>query len=262
MNNLTNKIVVVTGSGNGIGKGIARSFAEQGAKVIIATLDVAEGESVEHELQREGLSAKFLQTDVRQETSIIRLFEKVQSIYGIPDVLINNAGVTLFKSILTATIEDWARVIDTDLKGVFLCSKYFAQVLVATGRNGSIVNISSNHAMRTLPDTEIYAAAKGGVNAMTRSMALTLGPYGIRVNSVCPGFTNTYHYENWLDDKAHPDLVSREINELHATGRISEPADIANMVCFLAGDLSTNITGSEFLVDGGLTGQLYKSNIF
>lgn len=262
MNNLTNKIVVVTGSGNGIGKGIARSFAEQGAKVVIATLDATEGESVEREFLRDGLSAKFVHTDVRSEASIIILFEQVQSIYGIPNVLINNAGITLFKSILTATVDDWTRVIDTDLKGVFLCSKYFAQVLVNSGLSGAIVNISSNHAMRTLPDTEMYAAAKGGVNAMTRSMALSLGRYGIRVNSVCPGFTNTYHYENWLQDKEFPDTVSREVNELHATGRISEPVDIANMVCFLAGDLSSNITGSEFLVDGGLTGQLYKSSVF
>ncbi len=262
MNNLENKIVIVTGAGNGIGKGIAESFAEQGACVILATLDVGEGEQVEQDFLNKGYQAKFVHTDVRIEASVIGLFERVKSLYGVPQVLVNNAGVTVFKSILEATLEDWSQVIDTDLRGVFLCSRYFAQHLIGTNLPGTIVNISSNHALRTLPDTEMYAAAKGGVNAMTRSMALSLGKYGIRVNSVCPGFTHTYHYENWLGEKEEPELVHSQVADLHATGKISQPRDIANMVCFLSGSLSSNITGGEFLVDGGLTGQLYRSKTF
>lgn len=261
--NITDKqVAVVTGAGNGIGKGIAAEFAAQGYGVVVATLDSAEGKAVEAELAAAGYEALFVQTDVRDEESVKAMVDATLSHYGRVDVLVNNAGITIFKPLLEATLEDWSRVIDTDLRGVFLCSKYVAQAMVDAGRKGAIVNISSNHAMRTLPNTEMYAAAKGGVNAMTRSMALSLGKYGIRVNCVCPGFTDTHHYQTWLADKDEPAVVEAEVQKLHATGRISTPQDIAQMVLFLSGSQSGNVTGGEFLIDGGLTAGLYHADNF
>src|SRR5690606_41306799 len=121
-----------------------------------------------------------------------------------------NAGITIFKPLIETTMEDWNKVIDTDLKGVFLCSKYAAQNMIAHKTKGCIINISSNHAYRTLPDTEVYAAAKGGINAMTRSMAISLGKSGIRVNSICQGFTDTLHYQNWLTAQENPEVLRSE----------------------------------------------------
>ena len=262
MNDFKDKVVIVTGAGNGIGKGIATLFAEQGARVIIATKYDHEGLAVENELQALGFWAKYIQTDVSDEHSVQQLVKQVDALTNRIDVLVNNAGITIFKSILEATIDDWNKVIDTDLKGVFLCSKYVAAYMVDQKIGGSFINISSNHAYSTLPNTEMYAAAKGGINSMTRSMAISLGQYGIRVNTVCPGFTDTNHYQKWLSEKENPETLEADIFALHALGKISTPKDIANMVCFLASDKSANITGSDFLVDGGLTARLYHSDKF
>ncbi|HMR18444.1 MAG TPA: SDR family oxidoreductase [Sphingobacterium sp.] len=262
MSELKDKVVVVTGAGNGIGKGIAEMFAQEGARVVLATKEDHEGYILEHSLSDSGHWAKYIQTDVSREDSVKALVSTVDAWVGGIDVLVNNAGITLFKPLLEATEDDWDKVIDTDLKGVFLCSKYIAANMIKHGIRGSIINISSNHAYRTLPHTEMYAAAKGGVNAMTRSMAISLGRCGIRVNSISPGFTDTNHYQTWLATKENPDFLEKEIFDLHASGRISTPEDIAHMVCFLAGEKSGNITGSDFLVDGGLTSRLYYSDKF
>ncbi len=262
MRDMNNKVVVVTGAGNGIGKGIAELMAERGAKVILATKYDEEGYLLEKALKAQGYWACYVQTDVSNEESVKNMVSQVLKLTGKIDVLVNNAGITIFKSILDATVSDWNKVIDTDLKGVFLCSKYVAAAMIENKDGGSIVNISSNHAYRTLPDTEMYAAAKGGVNAMTRSMAISLGQFGIRVNAVCPGFTDTNHYQHWLAEKENPEQVEKEIFGLHALGKISTPGDIAELVFFLSADSSKNITGSDFLIDGGLTAKLYHSEKF
>lgn len=253
-------VVIVTGSGKGIGKGIAKRFAIEGAEVIIATRTAEDGLNTEKELQDLGARATFIQTDVANEASIIHLVSEIDQHFGRIDVLVNNAGVTLFRPLLKATIEDWEKVMNIDLRGVFLCSKHVAAYMVKKKTRGSIINISSNHATSTLPDTEIYAAAKGGVNAMTRSMAISLGKYGIRVNSISPGFTDTPHYQKWLAEKADPERIEKEIFGLHATGSICSPEDIANLAYFLAFDQSAKITGSDILIDGGLTARLYTSD--
>jgi len=262
MNEIKDKVIIVTGAGKGIGEGIATYFAECGAKVILATINDQEGQYLENRLTDKGYQVHFVQTDVCSEASVINMVTQAEHRFGSIDMLVNNAGITLFKSILEATLEDWDRVINTDLRGVFLCTKYVAQSMINNQIKGAVVNISSNHAFRTLPNTEMYAAAKGGVNAMTRSMALSLGKYGIRVNCVCPGFTDTYHYQQWLMEKEDPQVVESDVLKLHATGRISTPEDIANMVAFLVGPASGNITGGEFMVDGGLTAGLYHAENF
>jgi len=262
MKELKNKVIIVTGAGNGIGKGIAKTFARYGAKIIIATQYDTEGLQVESEILAEGNWAKHIKTDVREEASIKNLISEVSIHLGRIDILINNAGITMFKSILDSSIDDWNKVIDTDLRGVFLCSKYIAQFMISKNLSGSIINISSNHAYRTLPNTEIYAAAKGGVNAMTRSMALSLGKYGIRVNTICPGFTDTHHYQTWLKEKSNSLQINEDVLNLHASHKISTPDDIANLAVFLASDNSKNITGADFLIDGGLTARLYHSEDF
>lgn len=262
MEDFKDKIVIVTGAGNGIGKGISEQFARRGAQVVLATYLDSEGLQVEKEFLDKGLKAKFIQTDVRSEESIANMVEETFNTFTKIDVLINNAGVTIFKPMVDVSSEDWDLVIDTDLKGVFFCSKYVAKKMIENKNPGSIISISSNHAYRTLPDTEIYAAAKGAIISMSRSMAHSLGRYGIRVNTVSPGFTDTHHYQKWLMSKEDPAQVEKEVYALHATGTISSPEDIANLVCFLASDQARNITASDHLIDAGLTARLYHSDKF
>jgi len=254
------KVVIVTGSGKGIGRGIALEFAAEGATVIIATLGRENGLDTESHIRSHGGKAMFVQTDVGSEDSIRSMVEKVIQAYGQIDVLVNNAGITLFKPLLEATAEDWDTVMNIDLRGVFLCSKYAAAYMVKREK-GVIINISSNHALATLPDTEIYAAAKAGVNGMTRSMALSLGKLGVRVNAICPGFTDTPHYRTWLHRDGNAAAVEQEVHDVHAGNRISTPQDIGKLALFLASDDAEMITGAEMLIDGGMSARLYNSKL-
>ncbi|MBS4219087.1 glucose 1-dehydrogenase [Bacillus sp. FJAT-49711] len=254
------KVTIVTGAGRGIGKGIAECFVKEGSIVIIATREYEEGKIVENELKNMGGTAVFIQTDVSSEESIKNMVNETINQFGKIDTLVNNAGITRFIPIEHATLDDWNELINIDLRGPFLCSKY---VLPHMKKNnyGSIVNISSNHAIATLPDSEIYAAAKGGVNAMTKSMALSLGEYGIRVNSICPGFTETPHYYQWLSDKGDKDL-HEEVLQIHATKRICNPIDIGKLAVYLSSEDAFMITGENIVVDGGVSSRLYNSNKF
>jgi NAD(P)-dependent dehydrogenase (short-subunit alcohol dehydrogenase family) len=257
---LEDKVAVITGSGRGIGKGIALRFAEEGAKVVIATLDKNEGLQVEQDLKSQGIDTLFIQTDVSSEQSISEMVTKTIQHYGVIDILVNNAGITLFKSLLDSTIEDFDQVINIDLRGTFLCSKYVVPYMIKAGK-GSIINISSNHSFATLPNTEIYAAAKGGINAMTRSMALSLGPNNIRVNAICPGFTDTPHYRTWLKESENPVGVETEVLNLHAFREICTPKDIGDLAVFIGSEESKKMTGETITLDGGLSSRLYNSEI-
>ncbi|MGO1760175.1 MAG: SDR family NAD(P)-dependent oxidoreductase, partial [Mammaliicoccus vitulinus] len=197
MSNLNGQVAIVTGSGKGIGKGIAKQLSLKGAKVVVATIDAEFGKETVEEIKQSGGDAYFVETDVSKEESIINMVEETIKHYGQINTLVNNAGITVFKSIEEATVEDWDSIINIDLRGTFLCSKHVISEMKKQG-GGSIINISSNHSIATLPDTDMYAAAKGGVNGMTRGMALSLGKYNIRVNAICPGFTNTAHLKNWF----------------------------------------------------------------
>lgn len=254
-------VVIVTGSGKGIGRGIALEFAKEGATVIVATLDRSEGESVEKEIRALGRQALFVQTDVSSEQSIKLMVDKTVETYGQINTLVNNAGITIFKPMIEATLDDWETLINIDLRGVFLCSKYVVPHMMEQGK-GAIINISSNHAKATLPHTEMYAAAKAGVNGMTRSMALSLGKSGIRVNAICPGFTNTPHYQTWLETHGDAAEIERQVHDLHAGHRICTPEDIGKLALYLASDEAEMITGTELFIDGGLTAQLYHSDLF
>lgn len=256
---LKDQVAIITGSGRGIGRGIAQEFAKEGTRVVIATLDQDEGKAVAKEIRQSGGDALFIQTDVSAEQGIKGMVEQVIDKYGRLDTLVNNAGITLFKPLLEATVEDWENVVNVDLRGVFLCSKY-AAVEMRKQHSGSIINISSNHAIATLPDAEIYAAAKAGVNGMTKSMAQSLGSYGIRVNAICPGFTETPHYRKWLKEK--PARIEKEVSALHATSRIGEPEDVGKLAVYLASDAAEMMTGEALVLDGGVSTRLYHSDEF
>ena len=216
---IKNQVVIVTGAGQGIGRGIAKMFAEYGAIAIIAEIQRELGENLEQQLLKEDKKAEFILTDVTNIEHIENLVSTVVSKYGKIDTLVNNAGITVFKSIFDCTLDDWNKMMDTDLRSVFLLSKAVGAQMVKQ-QGGSIINIASNHVISTLPNTELYAAAKSGIIGFTRSLALSIGKYGVRVNAISPGFMDTGHHQTWLSQFDNKEEVHEHINQLHATNRI------------------------------------------
>jgi NAD(P)-dependent dehydrogenase (short-subunit alcohol dehydrogenase family) len=183
------------------------------------------------------------------------MLNRVRTQFGALHVLVNNAGCNLHKGIADTTPEEWDRVLGVDLKGIYLVTRAALPLLKAAG-GASVINIASVHATMTIADITAYAAAKGGVVSMTRGLAQELGPFGIRVNAISPGFTRTPMVERWLASTPDPQAAMERVNSYHPLGRIGTPQDIANMVAFLSSDLAANITGANITIDGGLTTRL------
>ncbi len=258
---LAGKVCIVTGSGAGIGKGIALEFAKAGGIVLVASRSGHDGEETVAEIIKNNGQAEFIKVDVSKEEDIIYMVDYVIGKYHKIDVLVNNAGITEFNPIAEVEQADWYRVLDIDLKGVFLCTKHVSAHM-KKARRGSIINISTNHVYSTIVDSEVYTAAKGGVSAMTRSMALSLGKDNIRVNAICPGFTDTPHHHTWMENRKGTYAEAEEaVLGLHAINRICRPEDIAYLAIYLGSDYSECMTGSNLLLDGGLSISLFKSDI-
>jgi len=244
------KIVVVTGGGQGIGRVICREFAREGAKILIADIDEEAGKENEDYINQNGGEAVFVKTDVAQEEDVKNLFLIAKEKYGGVDILINNAGIGSGGTIFTRSMEEWDRVIAVNLRGTYMCSRYAAELMLEKGK-GVIINISSTRALMSEPNTEPYSASKGGILALTHSLAVSLGQYGIRVNSICPGWIEVSEYKK--SSKAFkPEL--REIDhKQHPAGRVGKPDDIAAACMFLASEEAGFITGANLNVDGGMT---------
>jgi len=239
----SNKTVIVTGAGNGIGKGIALLYAEKGANVVVADTDVAGGERTAASIRENGGEAIFVQTDVRIESDIVRLMETSSSKYGHIDILINNAGISVFRPLFDLSAGEWDNIINTNLRSVFLCSREAAKYMRNNKEGGSIVNIASTRAIMSEPNSEAYAASKGGIVALTHALAATLSAYRITVNAISPGWIETGDYSKL-----------REIDhEQHFSRRVGRPDDIARACLFLTARENNFITGINLVVDGGMT---------
>ena len=256
------RVCIVTGSGAGIGKGIAETFAKNEYLTVIATLDESEGKQVEKKLLDQGYEAVYKRLDVSSVSNCRQLVDDVYREYERIDVLVNNAGITFFKEFDEVSESDWDYVMGVDLKGVFFLSQFVSNYMKGHGK-GAIINIASNHVLSTLPNSELYVTAKSGVVGLTKGMALTLGKSNIRVNAISPGFTNTPHHERWMQD-LNDDLeyVSEKVADLHASPRISNPEDIGKLALFLASDDAVMINGANIVIDGGLTNTLFASDFF
>jgi len=234
---LQNKIAVVTGAARGIGRGIADEFLKQGAKVVYS--DLAEPENMPAE------NAVFVACDVSNSEQVKNLIKQAKEKFGGLDILVNNAGVYPFKSFLEMSEEEWDKVIDINLKSVFLCSQAAAKVMPVGGK---IISISSIAAFVGFAGLTHYCASKGGINAMVRAMALELAPKKINVNAVAPGAIDT----PGASGTSNKEAVKQTIAAI-PWGRMGQPQDIANAVVFLASDKADYITGQTIIVDGGWT---------
>ena len=251
----TGHVAVVTGAGSGIGRGIAERFAEAGAEVVVAEVNAAAGERAAAALQARYGKGLFVPTDVARGDDCRRLMETAQAAYGRIDTLVNNAGVNFVKPTLEMTEADWDRVVDVDLKGTFLCSRYALEHMVARGR-GNIVNIASVHTSATLPEAAPYAAAKGGVHMLTCALAIEFAPHGIRVNAVSPGLTDTQIWQDIQAAAENADEARRHWFDNIPLGRVQSAREVANVVLFLASDEASYMTGANVVTDGGMTIQL------
>jgi NAD(P)-dependent dehydrogenase (short-subunit alcohol dehydrogenase family) len=248
-------VAIVTGAGSGIGQGIAELFAEVGAEVVVAEVSQARGEAVAADLQRRFGKGLFVRTDVSKAADCKALVQRAVEAYGRVDTLVNNAGVNFVKPTLQMDESDWDRVINVDLKGTFLCSRYALEVMAAR-KSGSIVNIASVHTLATLPEAAPYAAAKGGVAAMTKSLAIEFAPLGIRVNAVSPGLTDTQIWQDIQNAAADPAQARQHWFDNIPMQRVQSSREVANVVLFLASDQSSYVTGANIMTDGGMTSQL------
>jgi NAD(P)-dependent dehydrogenase (short-subunit alcohol dehydrogenase family) len=256
---LRDKVAIVTGAGKGIGRAIALRFAEEGATVVVAERYEDIGLDTVTTIQATGGKAFFVKTDVSNLQDIEHAAQVTVKQYGRIDILVNNAGITLFKPLLDITEEDWNLVINIDLRGSLFMVKAVIPYMLANGK-GSIVNISSVNAVSTIPHAEMYAAAKSGIEGMTRAMALSFGRENIRVNAIAPGFTNTPHLKSWIHQSEHPAEFEKKILDFHPTGAVVEPEEIADLAAFLASDKSKSLTGECIMIDGALSISLYHDD--
>jgi NAD(P)-dependent dehydrogenase (short-subunit alcohol dehydrogenase family) len=236
------KVVVITGAGRGIGKGIALKFSKEGAQVVIAEINEINGLSVQSEIEAMGGTALFIPTDVSNVSQVETLMKTVENKFGRIDVLINNAGLSEFYDPLEMSEETWDRILGTNLKGVFFASREAVKVMMKNG-GGSIVNIASTRAIMSEPNGEAYAASKGGILALTHAMAASFSKYNVTVNAILPG---------WIENGDYSAL--REIDHSqHFSNRVGKPEDIASACIFLSSPENNFITGTQQVIDGGMT---------
>lgn len=233
--------VLVTGGGRGIGRAVVEVAIREGARVSFFDLDDETGNRTAAET-----GATYYRVDVTDEPAIAATVEEMDPV----QVLVNNAGRNAYFDPVTMTQEQWDEVFAVDLKGAWLVAKHVLPAMKAA-RKGSIVNVASIHGRMTAVGYFPYAAAKSGLIGMTRSMAVDLGPDGIRVNAVSPGFTRTYLVDEWLS--MQPPGTEEQVLAAHPLRRIGEPAEIAEVICFLASDAASFVSGADWAIDGALS---------
>jgi NAD(P)-dependent dehydrogenase (short-subunit alcohol dehydrogenase family) len=241
---MNQRLALVTGGAQGIGKAIAIAFLKEGYIVVIVDQDKRAGKQSQHELQNFG-EILFLHGDVGKENEVKKIIQFIVKKYARIDMLVNNAGIMKRKALEKLTLKEWQKVLDTNLTSTFLFSRYCAKFLRKA--KGAIVNITSTRALMSEANTEAYSATKGGIVGITHAMAISLGP-DIRVNCISPGWIETQKTK-----------LSKEDHEQHPAGRVGMPEDIAYMVAYLCSDKAGFITGANFVVDGGMTRKMiYK----
>ena len=246
LDRLKGKVAIVTGGGSGIGEGIARVFAREGARVVVADVDSSAGEAASDAIRAEGGHALFVKVDVRREAEVKVLVERAVATYGGLDVLVNNAGVGIGKTAEETSEEEWDRILDINAKGTYLATKYSAPHLRARG-GGSIINIGSLFALRGGPSYAAYHASKGAVRQLTKSTALALASDRIRVNALHPGLIRTPASTRDANAQA---FAAASMGPMQRWG---EPEEIAHGCVFLASDEASFITGVDLPIDGGLS---------
>ncbi len=240
------RVAIVTGGSQNIGLAIAQAFKAEGAQVIIADLSPPENNAL-----------LFHETNVTDENNVKDLMARIERDFGRLDVLVNNAGICLEVPINNMSVDQWDKVMDVNVKGVFLMTKHaFPLMTNGISQTPAIVNISSIEGIGANPQHGVYGASKGAVTSFTHNTALEYGPHGIRCNAIAPGWINTPFNEAFLAQYPDRAKVDAEIKTLHPVGRLGLPEDIANTAVYLASEKAGFITGQEIIVAGGRMAKL------
>ena len=250
MGRVEGKVTVVTGAASGIGRASARLLADEGARLVIGDVDDA-GEDVARGIREAGGTCRFLRTDVRSWDDVASLVGSAVEEHGRLDVIVNNVGVAIGGAAGEMSEDDWNRVLDVNLSGVWRGMRHAIPAMLAVG-GGSIVNISSVQSLVGFLGWSGYAASKGGINALTQQAAVEYAPRGIRVNAIIPGTILTGMNEGILREHPDPDGLMAEWTRMHPIGRIGQPEEVATAVVYLASDESSFVTGMLLRVDGGM----------
>ncbi|MCO5089829.1 SDR family NAD(P)-dependent oxidoreductase [Bosea sp. (in: a-proteobacteria)] len=248
---LAGKVAIVTGGASGIGEATARLFACEGAKVVIAGIPQDAGERVARSICDAGGVAIAIETDVSNDKAVGAMVSRTVEHFGGLDIIFNNAGVAHDTEITETTDDVWNLVVDVTLKGVFLGCRHAVAAMRERGTAGVIVNSGSTAALVGFTKRSAYCAAKGGVVSMTRALAIELAPYGIRVNAIVPGATETAMVRDLYDLQSDPVAAKKAHQQRQPFGRLSSVDDIARSVLFLASDDASTMTGTALVVDSG-----------
>lgn len=255
----TNKVIVITGAGSGIGRTAALAFAREGGSVVIGDINETDGAETARQILESGGFATAVRCDVRNAEDVAALIARAVADFGGVDVLYNNAGVVRYGTVEELSVEDWDFQLDINLKGTFLTCKYAIPQMRKRG-GGAIVNTASVQAFASQKTVPAYAASKGGVVSLTTTIALDHADDNIRCNCIAPGTIRTPMVDQAADTFGpdDPEAAIAEWGRLHPLGRVGKPEEVANLVLFLASDEAAFCTGGCYRVDGGLLSPLFN----
>lgn len=237
------KVAVITGAATGIGEAIAFEYGKQGVSVVLADINEERARENVMKMNQRGEEACFVKTDVRKPEDIVQLMKVAYDTYGRIDILINNAGKMIWKSPYDISIEEWDDLLNTNLRSVFLASREAAKYMKRNETGGAIVNIASTRYLMSEPNTELYAASKGGIVSITHALASSFSKDYITVNAISPGWIETGDYNK----------LSKVDHEQHFSRRVGKPVDIARACVYLTAEENDFITGTNLVIDGGMT---------
>ncbi len=246
---LKDRVAVITGSASGIGRASANEFAKEGARVVIADINLDGARKTAEEIKSTGGAAIAIKTDVADPESVQALVSQTIASFGKIDVLFNNAAIEVNKTVEDTTIEDWNWQIAVNVNGVFLCSKFFMPYLRQS--KGCIINMASVIGFFVEPGCAGYCTTKGAVIALTKAMAIDCGKYKVRVNCICPGYIDAGLAHEYFEMQPNPAEARNVAGKLHALRRIGQPEEVARLALFLATDDASFMTGSSVVVSGG-----------
>jgi NAD(P)-dependent dehydrogenase (short-subunit alcohol dehydrogenase family) len=252
---LKDKVTIITGAGSGIGAATAVMFAKEGARVVVVDIEKKKGIDTVDLIKNKNRKAIFIHVDVTVADSIKKMVKSTIEIYGKLDILVNNAGIYLQANVVETSEKDWNRIMDVNLRSVFLCCKYSIPEMIKGGKGGVIINVGSEAGIVGIKNQVAYNVSKSGIIALTKSMAVDFAAQNVRVNCVCPGTTETALVKEALSKASDPEKARRELEIVRPANRLGRPEEIASGILYLASDESSYATGTILSIDGGYTAQ-------